>query len=266
MVLISYFFNRFLLLVLFSALCFTLSACSDRKDEVAVAKEKEDKSTVVHPVGVNEAGKQIQVMMMRLDVLKRTFAEDLRNLGELQNKAIKVTPELAAMEKEYIAERQVFVDRLNGWSGIKEKVEKKDILREESLLLSEQMRSVISEIRKSKDESKIKVLGEKLASLKKELRNSHKNSGEAQAEISKLQADLRKNHPEMRSEHLRLQEKHGLLYAGRINVIPEIVALRKLQKERQEEIKKLEIDVMTFRTNLGRVGAEGDVKKEAISG
>ena len=256
--------------------CCICAGCSDSGKDVSSASEagregrdEEKVSRGADDKGSGNAGRDLQVLEMRLDKLKREYTRDNIELGKMQNEAIDKDPELSKQASAYRKERQAFVEKLNSWPGIKEKVALRDKLRKDALDLVQKTKEAVAEMREIEDENRKAAAKEEVDRLRGQFHIAHKDLGQLESEIKRMKDAVRKSDPEIKSEHLKLQEKHHLIYIGKVNEIPEIAELRKVQHEREKRMNEMLAEIARLRMRMtgGAVRtAKGRNGKDANNG
>ncbi|MCK5850406.1 MAG: hypothetical protein KAH23_05775 [Kiritimatiellae bacterium] len=249
-------------------LCFCFSGCSDAGTPSESRVEVTENAGIpsVHGGGIVDSAYDIRV---RLIDLQRKHQDDSIRLGKMQNEVIKSNPELAKMEQEYLAERKIYVDKLETMPQVREKIEKRNELSKRALELAQKTRKIIENIKICEDEDKKALLQDDLAMVRKNFRNVHSDLGVMRAEVDVQKTKVRDGNRFLKSMHAKLVEKQHLLYIGKPGEVPEIAELRKVQEERTFEIKGLRYKIMTMRkagSSKNSIAAEATAEKEPDNG
>jgi len=240
-----------------------LSGCADREEGARTDGDDVSVPSVHAEREMAEAGRKLDAAQTELRKVRRKWADDSMRLGRMQNEAVKATPEIAAMEKEYLAERQAFVDRMNSWPGIRAHFEKKGERLQVMKDLTKEREEIVAELKRTGDEEKKQEIGERLkrladrfASVREDLRGTVK-------EIERLKKEVRENDPEMRTMWMKLVEKQHLIYIGKVNELPEIAKLREIQEERRKRMESLKEEIAGLKTRAGQGETKGAEKRQS---
>lgn len=225
-----------------------MSGCSDR--EKAASADVPDVRVPEAPVV--DPGGQLRLAQTQLQKVKREWANDIIRLGRMQKEAVKATPRIAAMEQEFLKEKQVFVDRMNSWPAIRKLTERKAGYLEKVQELVEEREKIVAQLKAADSDEAKQEMGAKLQNLGPRFGAVRDDIRAVTKEIERVREQIRTTDPEMKAMHAKLVEKKLLIYVGEVNRLPEIAKLREIQEARRKQIRMLEDRIAGRETEGGR--------------